>query len=459
MRRLVSRNPSSRSFLVRKRIIIGALASLPILIFLSLWASVPWVWSPVDDAGHALGLRDLVGQFGYVGGMGAHINGMFESDLSWGLFRPSYWVYPSLIYLLDPTSAHIVRVLLALVAIGGPLAYFYRNGLRGPSFGFASILLVAAGSALYVGLFLVSLQELSGAAFIGLGLLLRSRWMRWLSWLIAAWFKAPFAWILIGQAVIDWRQGRRLLSIVNGGSGVLTLAVAGLMSRSGTYTSSYALDPDRMWFNLQNLLEPQVVLLPLLLLWWLAVTEQRLSWSPETVVFGVAWAGYTTQLLPWGVTAYYSGPISYLLGLLLISSLCRKSLPPPGPARTLVGLAVPTVLGTVLVSNSLVLGLNINTAMVTLQGCLKDRPGSSAILQGNILYLTTSEEGPMRLGQNIQLEDPEWTGTIALGSMAPQDSLPTGIDLLLNAGPPLVPVPDSLVLVCGNDSAQVYSEY
>lgn len=440
----------------KKRTAIVAVALFALVILTLLWTRISWAWSPVDDAGHVLSLRALIDENGILGGMSAYTQTMLSIDLSWGLFRPSYWLYPSLFYLLDPGPAHALRLVFAILAIGGPLTYFYRNGMRGPRFAFAAILLVASGSALYTGLFLVSLQELSGAAFIGLGLALNNRWARWLSWLIAAWFKAPFAWILIGQALIDWRRGRRTLAFVNGGSGVITLAIAVVMSRTGSYTASYSLDPYMIWYNAQNLLEPQVVLLPLLALWWLAVTQGKLTWTEGTVIFGVAWVGYTLQLLPWSVTAYYTGPISYFLGLFLVS-LVGDQPRSISPTKTLFALSVPLILGTVLVANSIGTGFRINTAMFTFQSCLQDHPGKISILTGNLVYVTSSEEGPIRLVQNLQIAKPDWSGSITLGSIGSLGESPSHVDFILNAGPSNKEL-SGYVQVCGGETAQVYEK-
>jgi hypothetical protein len=342
---------------------------------------------------------------------------------------------------------------MLLLTFAGPLVHLRRNGVHGVRLAMVGLLLVAAASSLYVGLFLVSLQELSALALIGLGLLFRNRWVRWVTWTLAAWFKAPFAWLLIGQAVADWRRGARRLAVANAASGVITLIVAALMARTGVYTSRYSLDPYAIWFNAQHLIEPMNALLLVSVLWYLAVTKTRMTWCNDTIVFGIGWAGYTAQLLPWGVTAYYMGPISFLLGLLFVTMLGATSV---RGYRAGLALAIPSLIALYLVITPLRQGLAINDAMATFQRCLAAHPGTTSVVQGQVLYVTTSEEGPIRLVQNLQLADSLWHGTVTLGNPADTGTLPDGVDYLLHAGDELNPVPANLRVLCSGSAAQVY---
>ena len=429
-----------------------SLIAVIVVVLVIIWIRTDWAWSPVDDAGHVLALQSLMDRYGALGGMVAYAAEMVDIDRSWGLFRPSYWIYPSVFYLLPVGPAHLARLLMILIVIAGPLIHFRRSGINGVRLWMAGLLLVASASSLYVGLFLVSLQELSAMVFVSLGLLLPNRWVRFVSWSIAAWFKAPFAWLLVGQAVADWRRGNRKLAAANALVGVGTLGLAVIMARSGSYTARYGLDPFAIWSNLQRLIEPMNALLLLSLLWWLVVTRSRLAWTNDTIALGIGWAGYTAQLLPWGVTAYYMGPISFLFGLTMASMLHGERV----PIRTgLLALTVPALAALILVVNPLSQGFAINGAMRTLQDCLATRPGTVSVLQGNVLYVTTSDEGPIRLQQNLTLVDPSWEGSIQLGVANP-DGMSPGTDLLLNAGSPLDPAPTGTRLVCGNAWAQVY---
>lgn len=440
---------------LRLKFVIPAIMSLFLLVLIYWWGRIPWTWSPVDDAGHVTALDEFVYLHGMLSGSLTYMLHLFHVDLEWGLFRPSYWVYPGLVYHVSPESAHVFRLLLAFVAIGGPLVYFRRCGLRGAQFLFATAMLAAAGSSLYVGLFLISLQELSGAAFIGLGLALKNRWLRLIAWTISAWFKAPFAWMLIGQAIVDWREGRRALAVSNGVTGVGTLGIAVVMARSGGYTSSYGFDPFMIWHNLQVLLEPMNSLLLVSLVWWLLVTKMQLRLGLSSLGFLIGWLGYTTQLLPWSVSAYYMGPISYLLGIFLISSLgSQQTL--MSNSRKVLGLFVPVVIAAVLVSSPLQFGFQLQNAMKTFQDCLIERPGKDSTLQGHLVYLTTSPEGAIRLEQNLRLLDPAWTGTITLIDTQMEESLGGSTELLLHVGPEPNTTGEPLVLECEGPNAQVY---
>ena len=445
-------NSSSR----RPRIttlLAAAAIGLAVLTLVIVWLRTEWAWSPVDDAGHVLALQERMEEHGALGGMWAYATDMFGIDQSGGLFRPSYWAYPSLFYLLPVTAAHLLRLLMVLLVIAGPVVHFRRTGLTGSRLWMATLLLVAAASSLYIGLFLVSLQELSAMAFISLGLLLPNRWARLVLWTVAAWFKAPFAWLLIGQAVADWRRGNRRLAIANGLLGSGTLALAVLMARSGSYTARYGFDPFAIWSNMQRLIEPMNALLLFSVLWWLFFTQTAPKRSNDTIVFGIGWAGYTVQLLPWGVTAYYMGPISFLFGLTIASTLAGDRI----RLRTAVlGVTVPALVALILVITPLRQGFQINGAMATLQACLVERPDTTSILQGNVIYVTTSEEAPIRLVQNLQIEDSTWKGSVTLGETTPEGRLPEGVQFLLNAGPALDPPPGAMTRVCGTMWAQVY---
>ena len=419
------------------------------------WVRVPWTWSPVDDAGHVRAVSELVRAQGFLSGFVSYTGQQFQIDLDWGLFRPSYWAYPSFIYSLSAEFAHVIRLFMAFVAIGGPLVYFRRTGIRGSQFMFASALLLAAGSSLYIGLFLISLQELSGAAFVGLGLALRNRWLRFIAWTIAAWFKAPFAWLLIGQAIVDWRRGRRALAITNGAIGAGTLGIAALLAQNGSYTKSYGFDPFMIWHNLQVLLEPMNSLLLVALVWWLLITRTRLNFGLSSLGFLVGWLGYTAQLLPWFVSAYYMGPISYLFGIFLISTLPTHALHLK-KSRSAIALSAPITIAAILVSSPLILGFQIQNAMKTFQDCLIDRPGTTSILQGNLVYLTSSPEGPIRLQQNLRLLDPNWTGEVTLRDPVLGEEIDPSVDLILNVGPPLSVTQRPLALECSGPNAQVY---
>ena len=155
-------------------------------------------------------------------------------------------------------------------------------------------------------MFLVSLQELSGAAFVGLGLKTRRNPTRIALWLVAALFKAPFAWILIGNSVFLWRQKKRLEATISGGLGIAVLAASALWSRNGGYTSGYRLNPLDLgiYENFSRLVEPMNALLLVGLVWWLIVTNSSVKRHADSLLFLIAFAGYTVTMIPWRVPAY-----------------------------------------------------------------------------------------------------------------------------------------------------------
>lgn len=386
-------------------LIIAALATLA-------WLLIDWEWSTIDDPGHVLALQAHVQQQGRIAGAFAYMGDLIEKDRSWALFRPSYWVYPAIFYQLPVAVAHAVRLLMVILAIAGPIIYFRRNGASRSRLAVTALLVFAAGSVLYQGLFLVSLQELSGAAFVGLGLLMRRSGWRVASWTVAAWFKAPFAWLLVGEAVVLWRRGERRLATVSGLIGAGTLVVSAIVSRGGTYTGAYSLDPVVIASNVSKLAVPSNVLLLVSVVWWLAATQTGLQRTPETLVFGVALIGYTVQLLPWMVDAYYMGPISYFLGLALVSLLTQPS--GVSGRAIAVGLVVPAVVALALVAIPLRQGLATNAVLAGLSHCLADRPTSATVILGELPYVTTSMEGPIRIAESVKLRNPKWTGTVQL---------------------------------------------
>src|SRR5256885_1375190 len=163
------------------------------------YGALPWGRSFIDDPGALAILHGQQGAHGTLGGILAASHVWYRVDLDWGLFRPGWWLYAGTFYLLPAGAAHAVRLLMLGVAVAGPLALALR--VR-PVLVWAGAV-VAANVSLYRGLWYVSLQELSGLCFVGLGLLARRRqWLRIAAFLCAAWFKAPFAWLLVGYGAL-----------------------------------------------------------------------------------------------------------------------------------------------------------------------------------------------------------------------------------------------------------------
>jgi hypothetical protein len=381
----------------------------------ALWLAIPWEWSTVDDPGQVIVMRSEVAARGPILGAMHRTFELARGDRIGGIFRPGAWVYPSLIYQLPIAAAHIVRLLMVLATIVGPLVYFRRQGANLHRMIMTLLLLLAAGSRLDQGLFLLSIQELSGAAFVGLGLAVRNPGFRSMLWAIAALFKSPFSWLLLGNAVMLWRTKRRRLAMLNGVMGVLILGTSVWWSLGGTYSSGYS--PDllslSMWRNAAHLADVEVILLFVAFAWWVLVTRTPLTLKADWVVFGIAWAGYTIQMIPWSLNAYYLGPIAYLLSLLLASLLTN---PIPMPMwRSAIALVVPVLVVELLLLVPLRLGFQTNALIGDLRRCLTPLASTTAVLAGGSWgYVTTSPEGPIRIVDGIKLGTPGWRGSLSL---------------------------------------------
>src|SRR4051794_18366415 len=66
------------------------------------WLAVPSEWSFIDDPGLKLGISSSIHRYGSLGGVMHRIAALATDDRGWGLFRPAYWVYGTVFYLLQP---------------------------------------------------------------------------------------------------------------------------------------------------------------------------------------------------------------------------------------------------------------------------------------------------------------------------------------------------------------------
>jgi hypothetical protein len=189
----------------------AAVVALVVLVGVSLVvvARLPWEWSLIDDSG----LVDLVGarvsDKGAVGGFTSSVGDLYRTDVDWGLFRPAYWVYVAAFYQLPVGPAHAGRVAMLLCAFAGAVAAVVNGaiGSRRIALGVWTMLAIAANGSLFMGVWYPSLQELSALCFVGLGLLARRRtWLLVACWVVAAWFKSPFAWLLFAYGLLLCRR-------------------------------------------------------------------------------------------------------------------------------------------------------------------------------------------------------------------------------------------------------------
>ena len=403
-----------------------------------IWLFIDWEWSTVDDPGQVILLAREIQASGWLGGMTNRASQLMSGDISGGIFRPAAWVYPVFVYQLPVEWAHVVRLVMVLIAIAGPVAFFRRLGASPQFTIFALILMIGASSTLYQGLFLISIQELGGAAFIGLGLLLPWRSTRIAAWLLAALFKPPFAWFLVAYAIYLWTQRRRLEAVISGALGIAVLAISTLIATSSGVTESYPLDPlnPALWNQVAKLIEPMNALLLVSVVWWVIASGARLRVSRETLLFGFAWLAYTAQMLPWGISAYYMGPISYTFGLVLLSVISLHIT--ASRSRLIIGYTLPVLVSAWLVRLPLSWGFTMNAVVQETIECLAPYPGSQTLMVGNLLYVTSSPEGPIQIEGRLQREYPGWDGLIRHSSNfdAPTD-------------------PDFLLAISGADPAEI----
>lgn len=399
-----------------------------ILGLIVLWLLIDWEWSTVDDPGQVILLAREIQAAGWFGGMTNRASQLMHGDIGGGIFRPAAWVYPVFVYQLPVEWAHVVRLVMVLIAIAGPVAFFRRLGASPQFTIFALILMIGASSTLYQGLFLISIQELGGAAFIGLGLLLPWRSTRIAAWLLAALFKPPFAWFLVAYAIYLWTQRRRAEAALSGALGIAVLAISTAIATSSGVTDSYPLDPlnPALWNQVAKLIEPMNALLLVSVVWWVVVSGARLRASRQTLLFGFAWVAYTAQMLPWGISAYYMGPISYTFGLVLLSLISLNIT--ASRSRLIIGYTLPVIVSAWLVRLPLTWGFTMNSVVKETIECLAPYPGSQTLMVGNLLYVTSSPEGPIQIEGRLQREFPGWDGVIRHNT---NFDAPTSPDFLL----------------------------
>jgi len=344
-----------------------------------------------------------------------------------------------------------------LVAIIGPLVFLHRKGRDTKQLVFAAVTLGIAAAPLSRGLFFLSLQELSGAAFIGLGLMARGPIFRTVLWTIAAWFKSPFSWLLIGYAVILWRKGERKLAVVNAAIGISTLGIAVFIAREGNYTSPRVRDGiwqilDAAYNNGLRVFETPTALLLLTVIWWVLWTKGSLRWRPMGIVLGFGWVGYTAQMTQWEVTSYYFGPILFLLGVFLVFTL-RNKVQVVGPQLWLA-FTLPLLVLIVQLGGAIQDGLKTNGTLISIENCILQLGPRDYELAGEMLNVVTPE-GAIRIQENMMLRENSWTGRVTFP--ASQDSADQNPEYLILVGDSPAPAGFSSVPSCSSSTVKVLS--
>ena len=390
------------------------LVTLAILVAGLVISALPSEWSFVDDSAMKASVNANVARDGFLGGTLHSIQGLTAADTGWGLFRPLWYVYGTVFYFSGPGLAHGLRLIMFLAAVAIPALSVgrRRDGSRDHALSVWAAALLLLNAQLFQGLSFLSLQELTGVAFVALGLSTSHPGRRALAFLAAAWMKTPFVWLLLAYSIY-LLLGRRTrakgaCALI---ASLITLTMAVLAAKRGTYTTSYQLDVAHMVATLKGSVSlfawPAIgALLGAVLL---QIDPRRLQWrTPIFFVFLVGGLGYFATLLPWGTTAYYGAPVIYLLsvaGLFLLSDSARSSVqwrrPVVAMALTLSILAagrMTILMGTIQYDrNATVVGL-------------RDWAGSIAP-RGFIIGIN-GPEAAARLNEIMMLRNPSWANTI-----------------------------------------------
>lgn len=390
------------------------------------WILLPWEWSMIDDPGLVRSVASETAVHGFPLGLLTHVGVMFTFDRDWSLFRPLYWVYPSFVYWLPIGVAHLLRLGMFVVAIGGPLFALRRRRASRQTRVVAALMLVAGSLYLMLGLFYVSLQELSGAALVGLGLAARTSRGRLASWLGAAWFKSTFAWLLLGEAWASWRDGARRTAVASAVLGAGTLGIAAWMAARGSYTGRYlegSLLASTLRANAALLVSPAVLLPVAAFGLWLVAARHRPTWSRDSLVLLVGTVGYVAQLMPWVTSGYYAGGAVYMLSVFLVTML--PTVPRVGMNRAAPAMLGLLVLATVSAFATLSYGISANSQWRETSACLARTKPSLVIVGAEFPY-----ENAWRIEDNVRLRVPQWEGRVRSESDAPIADAPRGAVLV-----------------------------
>jgi hypothetical protein len=271
-------------------------------------------------------------------------------------------------------------------------------------------LVVMSIGTLFAGVWYPSLQELSGLCFVGLGLLAwRRPWLVAGCWLVAAWFKTPFAWLLLAFGLLLLlRRGTRIVGAVSTLTAAGTIAAAVQFARTGWYTRSFTANgfdtmDERVGEAVRALLRPGVVVLlgALLLLPRLRVRIDPRDPQWPLLAGGI---GYLANLLPWRIDGYYAGPFVFLLSIGTL--LLLRDIRPLSRARLGVALILPALVAAHGFGRTFQQGWNTHATVTGLRDCVLRLPGNATVGFNR-------EEGSFRLDAIVRRNAPGWTGRIA----------------------------------------------
>ncbi|MEN3309914.1 MAG: hypothetical protein V7603_6116 [Micromonosporaceae bacterium] len=400
--------PVSRVRLSRPRVRpLAAFAALA--AGLVLVALLPWEWSFIDDGALLTVLHAKQNAHGAILAVPADIYQMYRTDLSWGLFRPSYWVYCGIFYLLPVGPAHAVRVAMLLAALAGPLLVVWRafaGRVRPAMLGWTAATLLSDGS-LYMGVWYPSLQELSGLCFVGLGLIARRPWLRASCWLVAAWFKAPFAWLLLGYGLLLCRRREtRAVGAAAAAFGVGTVVAAVIFAHDGRYTAAMTFARSAVELNLGNACALLGGALVAVVAGLVALRPRLdLGGDPTPAALLIGGAGYLANLLIWHTDSYYASPYVYLFSVGIL--LAVRDVAPVSGARLCASLATPVFVAGYFGLAAVHAGRSNTGTVVGLRDCVLRLPDGV-----NVGY--NRQEAWIRLDYIVREHRPKWTGRMVM---------------------------------------------
>ncbi|MEP7055991.1 MAG: hypothetical protein ABI912_12170 [Actinomycetota bacterium] len=367
----------------------GTLAALALLV--AVWTfAITWEWSFIDDAGLKTAVNQYTHSKGAIGGLWDLFTDLQRSDRSWGLFRPAYQFWNTLFYLTNPALAHGIRLIMVLLVLLVPAYTIGRDRITIV----LAVALLAANVTLYLGLSYLSLQELTGLAFVALGLVTGDR-RRSVLWLIAAWFKTPFVWLFLAWSVYLLIKGKKW-AWINLAVGVATVWLAAEASRRGSYTQGFSLANVRAAIKtaIPLFFWPGVVGLASVVA--LRPRLRTLAWrDPLAWVLLVGGALYLGNLLPWGhADSYYGAPPIWLMSVGVMRIIWPAERGTYRLARPIAAVAtVVAVLGAVHVSRKMTTQqLNRNAAVVGVRDWAETIPADQPIA-------LNAPEGAQRLGE------------------------------------------------------------
>lgn len=383
------------------------LAGLGVAAFVAV-SLLPWEWSLIDDGGMVYSVESHRAARGVLGGFVATVQEQITVDRGWGLFRPAWWVNVPVFYALPVGVAHAVRVAMLVVVFAAAVAVVVDGGRRLVRT-LWTVLAIAADSTVLMGVWYPSLQELSGLCAVALGLFARRRpWLVLCCWLVAAWFKAPFAWLLLAHGLVLVRGPRPRSERIAGAAMVLaavgTLGAATTMAHTGRYTAgALAPAPDAVYHNamlaLTALAAPALVVLAGVL-----ALGARARRDPLTVTLLAGGAGYLLNLLPWKTDTHYSAPYVYLLTLGALVSL--RAVPArPARAPAVAGLCAALAVTLVSAGGSAWNGWETHSTVTGLRDCVLRLPPGSVVGFNR-------PEAWVRLDWIAHRRDPSWTGAV-----------------------------------------------